>query len=72
MLKPRMFFGLNTKIHKNVYFISDDEILYPTGGVITIHNHKEKSQHYINLQNPDKEISVIAVSLKKYIFLYVI
>lgn len=65
MLQPRMFFGLNTNIRKNVYFISADEILYPTGGVITIHNHKEKSQRYISSLKPDKEISVIAVSLKK-------
>ncbi|XP_065209372.1 cilia- and flagella-associated protein 57 isoform X2 [Planococcus citri] len=65
MLKSRMFFGLNTSIKKNAHFISDEEILYPAGGVITIHNHREKTQRYINFPSSEKEISVISVSLKK-------
>lgn len=64
MLKARMLFGLNTSVNKNISCISEDEILYPIGGVIIIHNYKKKSQRYINLPNPQKEISVISVSLK--------
>lgn len=66
MLTPRMFFGLNTTTRKNVCCISNDEILYPVGGVIILHNFKQKSQRYIHLPNPEREISVITVAIKKY------
>lgn len=66
MLVPRMFFGLNTKIRNNICCISNEEILYPVGGVIILHNFKKKIQRYIHLPNPENEISVITVAMKKY------
>lgn len=62
MLKPRMFFGLNTGVKNNVSCISDEEILYPVGSVIIIHNHTYKNQSYIKLPNPEKEVSVMGIS----------
>jgi hypothetical protein len=61
-IKPQIFYGLTCGITGNASFISENEILYPAGGVLVIHNYKQKLQHYIQFEEQDKHVNIICVS----------
>ncbi|KAK4873590.1 hypothetical protein RN001_012950 [Aquatica leii] len=54
-------YGLRTDIKGNAYFINDDEVLYPVGGLLTVHNLTQKRQRFGKL--PDKGKNVIRIVL---------
>lgn len=63
-LQSRVFYGLQTDIIGNAHYITDAEILYPVGNVLSIHNFAQREQKLIRL--PDKHrINVICVSPNK-------
>ncbi|KAI5711305.1 hypothetical protein M8J76_004736 [Diaphorina citri] len=65
-LEPAIVHGISTDIPNSVHFLSDEEVLYPSGGVLTIHNIPEKSQKFIHIKSdPDKVVNLIAVHPEK-------
>ncbi|XP_068626911.1 cilia- and flagella-associated protein 57 isoform X2 [Battus philenor] len=46
----------------NAHYLSDSEIIYPAGGVIVIHNHLQKKQKFIRLQDKHKPIKSIVLA----------
>ncbi|XP_041975861.1 cilia- and flagella-associated protein 57 isoform X1 [Aricia agestis] len=61
-LVARCFFGLRTDIQYNAHYLSDSEVLYPAGGVIVIHNHLQKKQKFIKLQDKHKPIKSLVLA----------
>jgi len=51
---------LTNGIKGNASYISENEILYPAGRVLVVHNYAQKLQRYIQL--PEKPINIICVS----------
>ncbi|KAJ2947907.1 hypothetical protein O0L34_g9698 [Tuta absoluta] len=64
-LSARILYGLRTDIQFNAHFISESEILYPAGGVMVIHNHLQKKQKFIRLQDKHKPIKSLVLSPNK-------
>ncbi|XP_039276040.1 cilia- and flagella-associated protein 57 [Nilaparvata lugens] len=64
-LQPHLFLGLNNTIKGNATFITDDDILYPAGGVLVIHNYLSRTQRYIKLPRHLNTISMLVVSPNK-------
>jgi hypothetical protein len=60
IIEPRAFYGLTNGIKGNASYISENEILYPAGRVLVVHNYAQKLQRYIQL--PEKPINIICVS----------
>jgi hypothetical protein len=60
--EPQIFYGLTNGIKGNASYISENEILYPAGGVLIVHDYKEKLQRYIKLEEKDKHVNFICVS----------
>ncbi|XP_063983193.1 cilia- and flagella-associated protein 57 [Diachasmimorpha longicaudata] len=69
LLQSRVFFGLKTDVINNAHYITDNDILYPVGNALAIHNFHEKHQRLLRL--PEKyQINLIAVTPnKKYVAL---
>nr|CAD7403161.1 unnamed protein product [Timema cristinae] len=65
VLTPRIIFGLKTNIKGTATFITDHEILYPVGGVLSLHNYTQKRQRYIKFPDKQKNINIICVSANK-------
>ncbi|KZC06732.1 WD repeat-containing protein 65 [Dufourea novaeangliae] len=66
-LQARVFYGLKTDIASNVHYISDNEILYPVGNVISLHHIPQRRQRLIRLSDKH-EINIIAVTPnRKYV-----
>jgi hypothetical protein len=61
-VQPRVFYGLTTDIKGNASYISGNEILYPAGRVLIIHNYMQKLQRYIKLTGKQESINIICVS----------
>jgi hypothetical protein len=61
-IQPRIFYGLTNDIKSNASYISENEILYPAGGVLIIHNYTQKLQRYVKLEEKDKHVNLICVS----------
>ncbi|CAG4978626.1 unnamed protein product [Parnassius apollo] len=61
-ISARIFYGLRTDIQYNAHFLSDSEIIYPAGGVIVIHNHLQKKQKFIRLQDKHKPIKSLVLA----------
>ncbi|KAJ8735588.1 hypothetical protein PYW07_007208 [Mythimna separata] len=61
-ISARVFFGLRTDIQYNAHYITESEILYPAGGVIVIHNHLQKKQKFIRLQDKHKPIKSLVLA----------
>ncbi|XP_074026277.1 uncharacterized protein isoform X3 [Leptinotarsa decemlineata] len=53
---------LETKIRNNVHFLSDDELVYPVGSVIAVHNFGVRKQRFIKLSDKGKHLTHLAVS----------
>lgn len=65
ILQPRLLLGLQTHLQGNAQFISDEEILYPVGSVLALHNINQKRQKYIRLPEKGKNVTSIVVSPNK-------
>ncbi|PNF35437.1 Cilia- and flagella-associated protein 57 [Cryptotermes secundus] len=61
-IQPRIFYGLKNGIIGSASYISENEILYPAGGVLIVHNYTQKLQRYIKLEEKDKHVNIICVS----------
>ncbi|XP_046965131.1 cilia- and flagella-associated protein 57 [Vanessa cardui] len=61
-ISARIFYGLRTDIQYNAHYMTDSEIIYPAGGVIVIHNHIQKKQKFIRLQDKHKPIKSIVLA----------
>lgn len=59
LLQPRLVYGLRTDIKGNGNFLSDEEVLYPVGGLLAINNFTQKRQKFIKL--PDKGLNVTRI-----------
>ncbi|RZF41535.1 hypothetical protein LSTR_LSTR000249 [Laodelphax striatellus] len=64
-LQPHLFLGLNNTIKGNATFITEDDVLYPAGGVLVIHNYLERTQRYIKLPRHLNTVSMLVVSPNK-------
>ncbi|XP_063224801.1 cilia- and flagella-associated protein 57 [Bacillus rossius redtenbacheri] len=64
-ITPHVIFGLKTGIKGNATYISDNELLYPVGAVLAVHNFDEKRQRYIKLNDKRKGVNIICVSNNK-------
>lgn len=65
-LKPKFFFGLTTQVNGNCLFLSENEIVYPASGVLVIHDINHHKQKYIQLAEPQKIITAMALCINKY------
>ncbi|XP_049879809.1 cilia- and flagella-associated protein 57 [Pectinophora gossypiella] len=61
-ISARIFYGLRTDIQYNAHYLSESEILYPAGGVLVIHNHLQKKQKFIRLQDKHKPIKSLVLA----------
>ncbi|CAH2050452.1 unnamed protein product, partial [Iphiclides podalirius] len=61
-ISARIFYGLRTEIQYNAHYLSDSEIIYVAGGVIVIHNHLQKKQKFIRLQDKHKPIKSLVLA----------
>ncbi|XP_039752116.1 cilia- and flagella-associated protein 57 [Pararge aegeria] len=61
-ISARIFYGLRTDIQYNAHYMTDSEIIYPAGGVIVIHNHIQKKQKFIRLQDKHKPIKSLILA----------
>ncbi|KAF5270192.1 hypothetical protein FQR65_LT05672 [Abscondita terminalis] len=61
VLQPRFMYGLRTDIKGNAWFIGDEEVLYPVGGILVVHNFTQKRQRFGRL--PDRGRNVIRLLL---------
>lgn len=64
-LQPRLIAGLESHIKGNIHFLSDDEIVYPAGAVVVVHNYHVRKQKYIRLSDKGNNLTHIAVSPDK-------
>lgn len=64
-LQPRLVTGLETAVKGNIHFLSDDEVVYPVGSVVVVHNFHVKKQKFIKLSNNGNNLSHVAVSPDK-------
>lgn len=63
-LQTRVFYGLRTDIASNAHYVTDEEILYPVGNALAIHNVLQYQQKLIRL--PDKyQANFICISPNK-------
>ncbi|CAG9863767.1 unnamed protein product [Phyllotreta striolata] len=61
-LQPHMLLGLEKKVKGNIHFLSDDEVVYPVGSLVAVHNIPNKKQSYIKLADRGKNLVQINVS----------
>lgn len=65
-LETKVLYGLKTNVIGNAHFITDNDILYPVGNALAIHNFAQRRQRLLPL--PDKNnINIIAISPNKYV-----
>lgn len=65
ILQPKLFLGLETKLRNNIHFLSNEEVVYPTGAVIAVHNFNVKKQRFIKLSDKGKNLTQVIVSPNK-------
>lgn len=61
VLQPKLILGLRTEPRGNALFVTDDDIVYPVGGVLAIHNHLMQRQKSIKL--PERGNNVISITI---------
>ncbi|KAF7997460.1 hypothetical protein HCN44_006031 [Aphidius gifuensis] len=64
ILQPRVFYGLKTDVAGNAHYISDNDVLYPVGNAIALHNFNQQHQKLLNLSDKN-HINIIAISPNK-------
>ncbi|KAJ8986164.1 hypothetical protein NQ317_005638 [Molorchus minor] len=65
ILAPKLILGLETRIINNIHFLSDEEVVYPVGSVVVVHNFQLKKQRFIKLSERGKNLTHLAVSPNK-------
>lgn len=65
ILQPKLILGLDTKIPNNIHFLNDDEVIYPTGAVVAVHNFHVKKQKFIKLTDKGKNLTHLKLSPNK-------
>ncbi|XP_060521926.1 cilia- and flagella-associated protein 57 [Cylas formicarius] len=64
-LQPHLVLGLQTQVTGNLNFLSDDEVVYPVGAVVAVHNYTLKRQKFIRISDKGKNLTHIAISPDK-------
>lgn len=67
-LRPSAYFGLRNGIQGNAFYITDDEIIYPVGCVLSIYSLTQHHQRFIRLQERHKTVTLITISPNRYWF----
>ncbi|XP_050501847.1 cilia- and flagella-associated protein 57 [Diabrotica virgifera virgifera] len=65
ILQPHLIVGLEPTIRGNIHYLSDDDIVYPVGCVVAVHNINTKKQRYIKLSEKGKNLTHLLVSPNK-------
>ncbi|KAJ8957345.1 hypothetical protein NQ318_004824 [Aromia moschata] len=65
ILQPKLFLGLATRVPNNIHFLSDEEVVYPVGSVVAVHNYQVKKQRYIKLADRGSHLTHVTVSPNK-------
>lgn len=65
-LDPKFFFGLTTQVNGNCLFLTENDIVYPASGVLVIYDINHHKQKYIQLAEPQKVITAMALCINKY------
>jgi hypothetical protein len=69
VLEPAFVYGINPDTLQNIFFASNETIIYPAGGVLVVHNFEhQRQQLYIHLRNKQRPLNVICISPDKYTF----
>jgi len=69
VLEPAFVYGINPDTLQNIFFASNETIIYPAGGVLVVHNFEhQRQQLYIHLRNKQRPLNVICISPDKYNF----
>ncbi|KAJ8674194.1 hypothetical protein QAD02_005456 [Eretmocerus hayati] len=68
-LQARVLYGLRTDVSGNACYVTDDEVLYLVGNVLSLHNFSQRRQRLVRL--PDKQrINLMTVDpTKRYVAL---
>lgn len=61
-LAPLCFLGLKTNIKGNIQYVSEEDVLYPVGSTLSVHNYIQNKQKYIKLPDRGANINIICVS----------
>ncbi|XP_059470478.1 cilia- and flagella-associated protein 57 [Neocloeon triangulifer] len=65
-LKPNFIYGLKSSTALNVNFASNEDVIYPAGGVLVLHSlQNPRNQKYIHLHNKLKPLNVLCISPNK-------
>ncbi|XP_057334478.1 cilia- and flagella-associated protein 57-like [Microplitis mediator] len=68
-LLTKVLYGLKTDVQGNAHFITDNDILYPVGNALAIHNFNQHRQRLLHLSDKH-HINIIAITPnKKYVAL---
>ncbi|XP_071455060.1 cilia- and flagella-associated protein 57 [Hetaerina americana] len=62
---PNFIFGLKSDIRGNAHYLKDNEVLYPVGAVVAVHNFQTNRQKYIKLPEKCRTITVMCLSHNK-------
>lgn len=65
VLQPKIILGLRTGPKGNAQFIGEDEVVYPVGGVLAVHNYIMHRQKFIKLPERGANVTSITVSPNK-------
>ncbi|KAJ8923117.1 hypothetical protein NQ315_001670 [Exocentrus adspersus] len=65
VLQPKLYIGLETRISNNIHFLNDDEVVYPAGSVVVLHNFHVKKQKFIKLTDKGRNLTHVKVSPNK-------
>lgn len=64
ILNPRLVLGLRTNVRGNAYYVSDEDILYPVGCLLSLHNFNQRRQKFIRL--PERGQNVVSVTVSPH------
>lgn len=65
ILNPRAIFGLKTDVSGNADCITDEEIVYPVGGVLAVQDASQRKQKFIRLPQKGANVTGMLVSPNK-------
>ncbi|XP_022907952.2 cilia- and flagella-associated protein 57 [Onthophagus taurus] len=61
-LQPRLILGINTAVKGNAHFINDEDIAYPCGSMLVMHNFNQHRQKFIKLTDRGQYVTSIAIT----------
>ena len=62
---PKFIAGLKGDVSDNVFFLNDNEVIYPAGHNVVIYNIEDKTQRYIQGIEGTEGITALALSKSK-------